>query len=651
MRSPFKFLDAYTLADKDAFFGREQETDDLYRMVFKTPLLLIYGISGTGKTSLIQCGLASRFDGPDWFPIFIRRQNNINESLKQILKSVLGEDLQASLVENISYLYRFYLRPVYLIFDQFEELFILGNREEQLQFINDLQALVAAKLPCKVILTMREEYIGQLYDFEKVIPTLFDFRLRLEPMNNTKVKSVMQQSFQRFNIMVEAPEEERLQQMLDNLSAGKSGIQLPYLQVYLDRLYREDFQRTYTRERTGEELPPLTFTKAEIQNFGRIENVLEKFSQEQESSIQSQLLQKYPKLPPQTVRQVLDAFVTEEGTKRPIRFQRKGKEIVVDEKIKELLPEMPASALTECLESLERSRILRFAGEIIELAHDSLAALIDRQRTDQQRQLNELKRRLQYAYDEYARSGEYLSRRQLSAFEELLPQLRLEPEIQQFINDSRQNVEGQERAEIERQKKELRVVRRFLIVVSGVALIAFGLGFWAYQQNGRLKAQFLENVKANVNSFRNEGKYREAIAQIVAFKSNSGISLPELDTQLIKLEQLATLTISADSILNIPDTIPINDTLRLERTLYARNVYQQADSLYADANTKNKMINVNLEVKKLFEYYLGRAQGLASSGNCPYINSAVCKAQRLKPDDPEILSIMAMCGMTFEDCK
>ncbi len=668
MRSPFKFLDAYTLADKDAFFGRDQETDDLYRMVFKTQLLLIYGISGTGKTSLIQCGLASRFDGPDWFPIFIRRQNNINESLRQALNTALNGETQETLVEDVSYLYRFYLRPVYLIFDQFEELFILGSREEKLQFIQDLKALLATKLPCKIILTMREEYIGQLYDFEKVIPTLFDFRLRLEPMNNLKVKGVLEQSFQRFNIFAETPEEERFEQILDNLSAGKSGIQLPYLQVYLDMFYREDFTREYAREREGEELPPLTFTKDEIQNFGRIENVLEKFLREQELNIQTQLLQTFPDISTQAIRQVLDAFVTEEGTKRPVRFRRQGANLVLDEKVQELLPELPAAALTQGLEALERSRIVRFTGENIELAHDSLADLIDKQRSDQQRQLNEIKRRIQYSFDEFQKSGDYLSRRQLTAFEEFIPKIRLESDVKNYIEESRRNVETQERTELDRQQRELqltqeklateqRATRRqriYLILVGIVALIAFGLGFWAYQQNGRFKKQVLETVKSDVNALRNQGKYQEAITRIIEtrklFTSNGESSLLVLDTQLTSLQQITDLNIVADSIFAIPDSVPINDVTRIERLQNAKIKYVQADSLYSDVNTRNRLVQINQAIDKLFEFYLERANGMLETGNCAYARPILCSAQALKPDQTEVLNGFKQCGTEPTEC-
>jgi ABC-type phosphate transport system ATPase subunit len=66
VKSPFKFLDSYTISDRDIFFGRDQEITDLYRKVFESKILLVYGVSGTGKSSLINCGLASRFDESDW---------------------------------------------------------------------------------------------------------------------------------------------------------------------------------------------------------------------------------------------------------------------------------------------------------------------------------------------------------------------------------------------------------------------------------------------------------------------------------------------------------------------------------------------------------------------------------------------------------
>ena len=246
MKSPFKFLDAFELKDKDAFFGRTEEIDALYGMVFKTPLLLVYGLSGTGKTSLLQCGLASRFTGPNWFPFPIRRGDDLNAAIRKALLPAMppGGPLRDRLRDNVSLLFRYHLRPAYLLVDRFEELFILGDREEQLEFARSIRELMDAELPAKIILVMREEFIGQLYHLEKEIPTIYDFRLRVEPMGFKKVREVIAGSFQRFHVELEDPRD-NLERIYQNISAGKAGVQLPYLQFYLDMLWREDFARSY----------------------------------------------------------------------------------------------------------------------------------------------------------------------------------------------------------------------------------------------------------------------------------------------------------------------------------------------------------------------------------------------------------------------
>jgi AAA+ ATPase superfamily predicted ATPase len=83
IKSPFKFLDSYTREDRGIFFGRDREISELYRRVFESKILLVYGVSGTGKSSLINCGLASGFDDSDWLPVNVRRGSNIIESLNE----------------------------------------------------------------------------------------------------------------------------------------------------------------------------------------------------------------------------------------------------------------------------------------------------------------------------------------------------------------------------------------------------------------------------------------------------------------------------------------------------------------------------------------------------------------------------------------
>ncbi len=243
IRSPFKFLDAYSLEDKDHFFGRDEEIARLYQMVFESNLLLIYGPSGSGKTSLVQCGLASKFEETDWFDIFVRRRGDINRSFQKEVKKHIVTPVAAGapLTKVIESLFLDHFKPIYLIFDQFEELYILGDREERKRFIEEIIQIIKADINCKVLLVMREEYIARLYDFEKELPAVFDHRIRIEPMNYSNVVKVIKGSAEKFNIELKDPDT-TIEEIFENISEGRSGVQLSYLQIYLDKLYRESFQ-------------------------------------------------------------------------------------------------------------------------------------------------------------------------------------------------------------------------------------------------------------------------------------------------------------------------------------------------------------------------------------------------------------------------
>ena len=172
MSSPFKFLDAYQKEDHQRFFGRERETAQLYNKVFASNLTLLYGGSGTGKTSLVNCGLGNKFYDTDWYPIFIRRGEDINQSL---LNALATPDQKATdIIQGVKQVYLQFFRPVYLIFDQFEELFILGKPAEQETFYQAIKDLLESDLQAKVLFIIREEWIASLNDMEQVLPFLFD---------------------------------------------------------------------------------------------------------------------------------------------------------------------------------------------------------------------------------------------------------------------------------------------------------------------------------------------------------------------------------------------------------------------------------------------------------------------------------------------
>ncbi|MCB0684065.1 MAG: hypothetical protein KDC32_24635, partial [Saprospiraceae bacterium] len=122
----------------------------------------------------------------------------------------------------------------------------------------------------------------------------------------------------------------------------------------------------------------MEFTTAEIDLLGEIDDVLDRFLTEQEGILQAGLEKRYPGAPPEAVKKVLGAFVSKEGTKRSIGFERQGEVVTLDDWAQPYLPPLPApEALGWLLATLENSRLLRAQGGHFELAHDSLAHLID----------------------------------------------------------------------------------------------------------------------------------------------------------------------------------------------------------------------------------------------------------------------------------
>ena len=350
--SPFKFLDPYGKDDADFFFGREKETAQLFNAVHASNLTLLYGASGTGKTSLINCGLANKFYDTDWMPLFIRRDIDINQSLDLKLNNALAATEEQpekwSIEKKVDILFLDYFKPIYLIFDQFEELFIFGTKPEQELFYQTLKKLLDTEgLHVKVIISIREEWIAYLNEFEKVIPYLFDNRLRVEKMNSDNLYRVVEGTLYHAHIQVE-PTEETIDLILNNIHDKKEGIELTNLQVYLDRVYRKAIAAS---NQSAEQ--PVVFTPSVVNAVGAMSNVISDFLDEELSNIETRLSEERQiKQPKGLPMEILFALVSNDGTKKPSMI----------EEIVENLPDnrqMKVEDIAFCLEEFKRIRILR----------------------------------------------------------------------------------------------------------------------------------------------------------------------------------------------------------------------------------------------------------------------------------------------------
>ncbi len=519
---PFKFLDAYTAADKDIFFGRDTEIQDFYEMVFQTDLLLVYGASGTGKTSLIQCGLASRFQSHDWLALYIRRGTNLNASFERAIDEAGGKDTPqedldwldedwdsseqpkasaktlSPLARKFKTIYLHHFRPIYLIFDQFEELYILGSKDEQAQFVETVKEILRLEQPIKIIFSIREEYLGYLYEFEKAVPELLRKKLRVEPMNLDKVRNVLLGIHQLKNTQIrleEGKETALAEQIFDKIKGKEKTltIQLPYLQVFLDKLYlnitEDESRKTDT-----------TFTLEALGQMGDIDNVLRDFLEEQASKIAKNLAQK-----PETIWKILSPFVTLEGTKEPLN----------EAQLVQKLPAMDTKLISSTIKAFADSRILRFLEneELYEIAHDSLAKQIAEKRSDEEIAILEVQRLIRTQTSVKAEAREYFTERQLSFVEPYLPKMALAPAESEWIAQSRQHIQAQKEKEQQRQEKELKRQRAIIAIVSVAAVISLLLAafaLWQKSEAGKALTNVVTFLMQDAVSTRSVGDYAEA---------------------------------------------------------------------------------------------------------------------------------------------
>lgn len=147
----------FTTEQANIFFGRKQDTDELFRLIKREPLVVLYGKSGLGKSSLINAGIVPECQkGKTYAPLIIRfgawtEDTTLSpvEIIKNALFSSNKQSVLSRLIQSDDSLWKYAKEKQLnkegkslLIFDQFEELFsyptqqILGFQQEVSGLLN-----------------------------------------------------------------------------------------------------------------------------------------------------------------------------------------------------------------------------------------------------------------------------------------------------------------------------------------------------------------------------------------------------------------------------------------------------------------------------------------------------------------------------------
>jgi tetratricopeptide (TPR) repeat protein len=240
-QNPWPGLAAFTEEDHEFFFGRAQVTAELVSLVQRGPVVVLYGRSGLGKTSLVQAGLFPQLREAGFLPVRLRLDHAENApSFAQQIKNGLAAEMdRANLaaprpaVEETLWEYfhrrdleiwgprNRLLTPVVAL-DQFEEVFTLGERDERATarvaaLVDELEALLEHRPPARVrdaleaepdaalrydlqregvklLLILREDFLPHLDTWRARIPSLLPHRFRLERMTGAQALDVVLRS-------------------------------------------------------------------------------------------------------------------------------------------------------------------------------------------------------------------------------------------------------------------------------------------------------------------------------------------------------------------------------------------------------------------------------------------------------------------------
>ena len=228
---PHPFRD--TPEDCLVFFGRETQSEMLSLRIQAARLLLLFGKSGLGKTSLLQAGVFPKLREVQLLPILVRLSEPVKEAAGKEEKQVEGHEL-LDLVKDAariatrhipdleyvpgegSSLWEFLktamfwqgellMTPV-LVFDQFEELFTLRDQTFRTFFAQEVGAVVSGNVPkalrrrgdlndrppnVRIVFAFKEEFLAHLIELNSDIPRLLQEYCRLVGLSDKDARKAI----------------------------------------------------------------------------------------------------------------------------------------------------------------------------------------------------------------------------------------------------------------------------------------------------------------------------------------------------------------------------------------------------------------------------------------------------------------------------
>ena len=395
LRLRYPGVKPFTKEEKELFFGRAQDIDRLSKLIRLEQLVVLYGKSGLGKSSLLNAGVIPLLEEEADYRCHTLRfgaytkyndsplQKTYNSLEAEVSKNSLLAGLKLSLWQMLKRYQHDGFGKVLLIFDQFEELFtypedqivtfqhqladVLYSKvpnevrewmeKEENRLTDEQKQLILAPLETKILFSIRADRMSLLNRLTDFFPAVLKNCYELNALSRKNAEDAIllpayhQGTFATPNFDYT---DNALDKILDFLTNnGKQQVEGFTLQVicqHAERLVKE--QKVATRGN----LPVL-----ETRNLGKLQEIY--------AGYYTQLIQNFGNVKTQ---QKLRKLIEEE-----LIFEEDRRRISLDEAVLTQRMGYDKATLTKLVDShLLRAELSSTGGRSYEISHDALVAPI-----------------------------------------------------------------------------------------------------------------------------------------------------------------------------------------------------------------------------------------------------------------------------------
>jgi WD40 repeat protein len=515
--NPFPGLRPFGIEESHLFFGREGQSEEVLVKLSDNRFVAVIGASGTGKSSLIYCGLVPILYGgfiasagskwriitsrPGSSPIdniadsivksVYQQETDEEKSLKKSFYSAVLRSSSLGLVEALKNIPTVGEENILLLVDQFEELFRYRISRKGMESVNEsgafvkllIEAVNQTDIPVYIVLTMRSDFIGECSNFQELTSLINRSNYLIPQMTRNDFRDAIHGPVAVGGASIDPA---LVQELLNDV--GDNPDQLPILQHAMMRTW------DYWLQNSDKEKP---LGISEYEAIGKMERALSEHANE----AYDELTEDGKRICEFLFKTITEKGADNRGVRRPTRLED--------------IAEISHASIEDVITVIDKFRksgrsfltpsheIALHAGSIIDLSHESLMRIWNRLKVWVEEESNAVQMylRLSEASALYQEGKTGLWRPpdlQIALNWEIKQQPTLawaqrhNPAFERamvFLHTSAKEYEAAELNKIKLQKRALQRSRMIAIVLGVASIISLFMWFWAQTQRVEAEKQ------------------------------------------------------------------------------------------------------------------------------------------------------------------